>query len=255
MSAPGSDDEPQVTATSDGTADPGTDQAVGGTNQAAGSTDHYFSGDPASAARPRRVRLDLPDRTIHLHTDAGVFSPDRVDPGTKLLLMELPELADGPVVDLGCGYGAVACTVALRHPDLAVVAVDVNPRARQLCERNAAALGVDVTVLDPDRADGLRGIGTIVSNPPIRIGKSALHALLVDWLGRLRPSGTAYLVVNKNLGADSLARWLTERGHHVRRLASRQGYRVLSVAAAAPAVRVERSGQSDRSDPADPTDR
>lgn len=221
MSSPGSDNEPQVTAASDPAPD-GVGVGVG---------DHYFSGGPTSASRPRRVRLDLPDRTIHLDTDAGVFSPDRVDPGTKLLLMELPELAAGPVVDLGCGYGPIACTVALRHPELTVVAVDVNPRARELCVRNAAAAGVDVTVLDRDQADELTGIGTIVSNPPIRIGKAALHDLLVDWLGRLHPAGHAYLVVNKHLGADSLARWLAERGHHVDRMASRQGYRVLSVAA------------------------
>jgi len=238
MSPPASDDEPQVTAV----AGPGDGNNQRGNNNEGngdGAGDHYFSGGPTSTSRPRRVRLDLPDRTIHLDTDAGVFSPDRVDPGTKLLLMELPELTGGPVVDLGCGYGPIACTVALRHPELAVVAVDVNPRARELCARNAAATGVDVTVLDPRHAHGLARIGTIVSNPPIRIGKAALHDLLIDWLGRLHPTGHAYLVVNKHLGADSLARWLAERGHRVERLASRQGYRVLSVAATGGAHRTD----------------
>ena len=166
---------------------------------------------------------------MELATDAGVFSPGRVDPGTKLLLMELPELSAGPIVDVGCGYGPIACTVALRHPDLPVLAVDVNPRARQLCQRNAAAVGAEVTVLDPDAAAAVGAVGTIVSNAPIRIGKAALHDLLSGWLDRLSPQGHAYLVVHKNLGADSLSRWLVGRGHSVERLRSRQGYRILSV--------------------------
>lgn len=190
---------------------------------------HYFSPSPDAASRPGRVPLVLPDRTLSLATDAGVFSPGRVDPGTKLLLTELPELTAGPVVDLGCGYGPIACTVALRHPELSVVAVDVNARARALCAANARELGVHVDVRDPADCDDLPPIATIVANPPIRIGKAALHQLLGDWFDRLVPGGRAYLVVHKNLGADSLTRWLTEQGHQVDRLRSRQGYRVLQV--------------------------
>jgi 16S rRNA G1207 methylase RsmC len=175
------------------------------------------------------VRLDLPDRSLELSTDRGVFSPGRVDPGTKLLLLELPALTRGPVIDVGCGYGPIACTVALRHPELTVVGVDVNPRARALCATNATALGASVEVLDPEGAEALHTIGTIVSNPPIRIGKAALHDLLSGWLDRLAPDGRAYLVVHKNLGADSLADWLRDRGHEVQKLRSRQGYRVLEV--------------------------
>lgn len=212
MSSPGSAQEPPVTPSP--------------------SAQHYFSAGPTSASRPSSVRLDLPDRSLDLATDAGVFSPGRVDPGTKLLLSELPALDRGPVVDLGCGYGPIACTVALRHPGLQVLAVDVNPRARQLCRTNAEALGVSVEVLAPDDAARVERVGTIVSNPPIRIGKAALHELLTGWLDRLVPEGQAYLVVHKNLGADSLASWLTGRGHPVRRLRSRQGYRVLEVGAA-----------------------
>ena len=212
MSAPSSGQEPPVTPAPEG---------------------HYFSSGPTSASRPGRVRLDLPERSLELATDAGVFSPGRVDPGTKLLLMELPELTEGPVVDVGCGYGPIACTVALRHPGLSVLAVDVNPRARELCERNARALGTSVVVLDPDQATEVGQVGTIVSNPPIRIGKAALHQLMAVWLDRLAPEGRAHLVVHKNLGADSLARWMTDRGHAVERVRSRQGYRILSVGPAA----------------------
>ena len=210
MPAPSSEPEPPATSTSGG--------------------DHYFSRGPTSASRPGRVTLDLPDRSLGLDTDAGVFSPGRIDPGTKLLLLELPALERGPVLDLGCGYGPIACTVASRHPGLEVTGVDVNPRARELCAANAEALGVHVGVLDPAEAlERVDRIGTIVSNPPIRIGKAALHELLGTWLDRLDPGGAAYLVVHKHLGADSLARWLAERGHGVERLRSRQGYRILHV--------------------------
>lgn len=190
---------------------------------------HYFARDPAARSRPTTVRLALADRTLDLVTDRGVFSPTRVDPGTKLLLGELPPVLRGPIADVGCGYGPIACTVAARQPGDAVWAVDVNRRARELCALNARAAGLDVRVVAPDEVpDGLV-VGTIVSNPPIRIGKDALHALLSGWLDRLDPSGAAWLVVNRNLGADSLAAWLTGRGHAVERVRSRQGYRVLHV--------------------------
>lgn len=211
MPVPSSGDEPPVT--SDGSPD-----------------GHYFSGSPTSDSRPGTVQLDLPDRSLRFRTDSGVFSPGRIDPGTKLLLMELPPLDHGPVVDVGCGYGPIACTVAARQPGLEVVAVDVNPRARDLCAANAADLGVSVSVLSPATADErLTSVGAILSNPPIRIGKAALHELMASWLDRLAPTGAAYLVVHKHLGADSLSRWLAERGHAVERLRSRQGYRILRV--------------------------
>jgi len=194
---------------------------------------HYFSGDPSAASRRGTVRLTLPDRTLELVTDRGVFSPDRIDPGTKLLLMELPELPAGPIVDVGCGYGPIACTVAERHPDHEVWAVDVNRRARDLTAENAERLGLRVRVAAPDEVPGDLRVAAVVSNPPIRIGKAALHELLATWLDRLVPGGRAWLVVNKHLGADSLAAWLTARGHEVERLRSRQGYRILSVGPAA----------------------
>ncbi len=190
---------------------------------------HYFSQEPAGPSRPSAIRLDLPDLSLDLMTDRGMFSPDRVDPGTKLLLSELPALRRGPVVDVGCGYGPIACTIARRHPSLEVLAVDVNARARALCARNADSLGLEIAVLAPDEVPTGLEVAAIVSNPPIRIGKRALHALLDEWLARLVPDGHAFLVVHKNLGADSLQRWLREQGREVQRTRSRQGYRVLVV--------------------------
>lgn len=190
---------------------------------------HYFDDDPAARSDPRTVRLTLPDRTLDLETDRGTFSPGRVDPGTKLLLTELPAHLPGPVLDLGCGYGPIACTVAARDPQTEVWAIDVNRRARELCRLNARTLGLEVRVEDPDEVPAEVRFRRIVSNPPIRIGKAALHRLLTHWLDRLTEDGEAWLVVNRNLGADSLAAWLADQGHGVERVRSRQGYRILRV--------------------------
>ncbi len=191
---------------------------------------HYFDADPAAASRPATVRLDLPDQSLTLATDRGVFSADRVDPGTKYLLLEAPEPPPtGTFVDLGCGYGPIACTLARRSPGAEVWAVDVNQRALDLCRRNADALELaNVRTVTPDDVGNL-AVDILWSNPPIRIGKAALHDLLRTWLDRLVPTGSAVLVVQKHLGADSLQRWLEESGWAAERIGSRTGYRLLQV--------------------------
>jgi len=194
---------------------------------------HYFSADPVAPSRARTVGLDLPGLHVDLATDAGVFSGDRVDPGTKLLLLDGPETPAGAtVLDLGCGYGPIAVSLAVRSgADAAVWAVDSNQRARDLCRTNATSAGVAdrLHVLAPGELPPELRFDMIWSNPPIRVGKAALHALLLDALGRLAESGTAHLVVQKHLGADSLSRWLTEEGWPTRRTVSRAGYRLLEV--------------------------
>jgi len=191
----------------------------------------YFEAQPTAASRPGTIRLDLPDRSLALATDRGVFSADRIDPGTKYLLLEAPAPpATGTFLDLGCGYGPIACTLAGRAPDATVWAVDVNRRALDLCRTNATALGLHnlrVSAVDEVPAD--LEIDLLWSNPPIRIGKPGLHELLATWLDRLSPGGRAVLVVQKHLGADSLRRWLEERGWPTERLGSRAGYRLLQV--------------------------
>jgi len=180
------------------------------------------------------VPLLLPDVDLVLTTDRGVFSADRLDRGTRYLLLDGPPPPDGPVdlLDLGCGYGPIACALSARSPEARVWAVDVNERARDLCRANARNAGLDnVEVVAPDEVpDDVRFDG-LWSNPPIRIGKAALHDLLATWLGRLRPGAAAHLVVQRHLGADSLARWLDERGWTTSRRGSRKGFRLLDVAA------------------------
>ena len=191
----------------------------------------YFAEEPAAAHRPGTVHVLLPDLHLSLATDSGVFSPGRLDPGTRLLLEAAPPPPDhGDLLDLGCGYGPLALVLASRAPGAQVWAVDVNRRALDLCAGNVAATGLpNVRCVPADDGALPASFALIWSNPPIRIGKTALHELLTGWLGRLAPGGTAYLVVQRHLGSDSLQRWLEESGWTASRFAARAGYRVLEV--------------------------
>ncbi|MEI2732499.1 MAG: methyltransferase [Dermatophilaceae bacterium] len=194
--------------------------------------DHYFSATPAGPASRRTVSVQLAGRAVEVRTSGGVFSPGRLDPGTAVLLREVPDPArHGALLDLGCGWGPIALTLAMASPEADVYAVDVNERARDLTRDNAESLGLQrISVMAPEQVPPNLRFAAIWSNPPIRVGKPALHALLRTWLPRLEPDGTAYLVVAKNLGADSLARWIDEEvAMPCRRLATSRGYRVLAV--------------------------
>jgi 16S rRNA (guanine1207-N2)-methyltransferase len=192
---------------------------------------HYFDATPRSRSSPRAVRLDLPDLSLSLTTDRGTFSPDRIDAGTKHLLLHGPApVPQGNIVDLGCGYGPIACALATRSPGATVWAVDVNERALDLCRANAERAGLaNLVAAAPGEVPADLVVDELWSNPPIRIGKSALHDLLRSWLGRLAPRGRALLVVQKHLGADSLQRWLQAEGWDAERPWSRGGYRLLQV--------------------------
>jgi len=195
------------------------------------SSSQYFAEQPAAAHRPGTVHLVLPDMHLTLATDAGVFSPGRLDPGTRLLLEAAPPPPpDGDLLDLGTGYGPLALALAKRSPGARIWAVDVNQRALDLCAGNAASAGLaNVCCVPADDTSLPASYQLIWSNPPIRIGKQALHEMLTAWLGRLAPGASAYLVVQRNLGSDSLQRWLSGTGFDASRYAARAGYRVLEV--------------------------
>ncbi|MCI4062735.1 class I SAM-dependent methyltransferase [Micromonospora sp. R77] len=197
--------------------------------------DHYFTAEPATTAHPREVEFSVAGRDYTLTSAGGVFSADRLDAGTAVLLRkaELPAPdTTGALLDLGCGFGPITCVLADHAPTATVWAVDVNQRARDLTAANAARVGAAdrVRVAAPDDVPADVSFAEIWSNPPIRIGKSDLHELLRRWLPRLAPDGVAWLVVARHLGGDSLHRWLVdEQGWQVERQASQKGYRVLRV--------------------------
>ena len=195
-----------------------------------GDDEHYFTADPSVPFTRQPVRAHVWGQELALVSGSGVFAQGRVDIGTAVLFREAePEAPHGPFLDLGCGYGVVATALAVVRPGEEVWAVDVNERALLLTQENAASAGADVRAVRPEQVPEEVRFTEIWSNPPIRIGKQALHELLLTWLPRLAPGGRAVLVVGRNLGADSLHRWMEEQGYAVRRLGSAKGFRVLEV--------------------------
>lgn len=198
-------------------------------------SDHYFSAQPSTPLKRKTVtvRLGGADRTVV--TSGGIFSPDGVDKGTAVLLAGAPAPAGhGALLDIGCGWGPIALSLALQSPGATVYAVDVNERSIELTRENAGLLGLgNVVAGTPDSVPADLEFATIWSNPPIRVGKEELHAILLQWLPRLAPGGVAWLVVQKNLGSDSLQAWLRDQlpaEWAVERASTSKSFRLLRVA-------------------------
>ncbi|WP_426515712.1 class I SAM-dependent methyltransferase [Diaminobutyricibacter sp. McL0618] len=196
------------------------------------SGDHYFTSAPESDPGLRPFTVQLAGQTYELTTANGIFSPERVDTGTRVLLDHVPSAPPGGhLLDLGCGWGPLALTLALESPHATVWAVDVNTRALDVVRRNAQTLGLtNINAALPDDVPESVRFTAIWSNPPIRVGKNELHNLLERWMPRLEPGSDAWLVVQRNLGSDSLQRWMqtTFTGAlTVTRAATSKGYRVL----------------------------
>lgn len=193
------------------------------------SEDHYFTADPSAPFKREEFTCSVWGHSLTFTSGAGVYSRGHLDPGTEILLKEVEPPAQGQLLDLGCGYGVIGLAIATAVPLANVTGVDVNERALLLANENARALDVDGRFVGcrPDQVPGDATYDEIWSNPPIRIGKPALHDLLLTWLPRLRPEGRAVMVVGKHLGADSLQRWLGDQGWPTTRLTSAKGFRVL----------------------------
>lgn len=205
----------------------------------AGRATQYFAGAPTTEDVRRTITVTLRGRDVPMDVSNGVFSTDRLDLGTRVLLKHAPQPpAHGTFLDLGCGWGPIAVALALESPHADVWAVDVNERALDLTRSNAERNGcTNVRVSAADAVPQDVRFDLMWSNPPIRIGKEALHELLMQWLVRLTVGGRAYLVVQRNLGADSLIPWLQqaldrqcgEQSFAVSKNASSKGYRVIEI--------------------------
>jgi 16S rRNA G1207 methylase RsmC len=193
--------------------------------------EHYFTEQPATELSLREITVTLAGSPYRLTTASGIFSPDRIDTGTQVLLAAAPTPPPGGhLLDLGCGWGPIALTLALGSPHATVWAIDVNERALDLVRRNAQTLGLtNLNACRPEDVPADLTLTTLWSNPPIRVGKNELHAMLSTWLPRLEVGSDAWLVVQKNLGSDSLQRWLAAElpAFTVARAATNKGYRVL----------------------------
>ncbi len=198
------------------------------------ASEHYFSSTPDSELKLRHIHAKLAGQFYELTTSNAIFSPDRIDIGTQVLLAHTPVAPPGGnLLDLGCGWGPIALTLALQSPHATVWAVDVNERALEMVRRNAAAIGLDnINAVAPEDVPTSTEFTTIRSNPPIRVGKDQLHSMLERWLPTLEAGSDAWLVVQKNLGSDSLHRWLESvlpADFSTVRAATNKGYRVLRV--------------------------
>jgi 16S rRNA G1207 methylase RsmC len=198
------------------------------------SEDHYFSQEPSSPLKPKTIQIPVAGEMVDVTTASGTFSPTQLDFGTEVLIEQMDLAPDsGNLLDLGCGWGPIALNLGKLRPNTKVWAVDVNTRSVELTQANAKKLGIsNITALPPDQVPADLRFSGIWSNPPIRIGKKELHELLLMWLPRLDSGAEAYLVVQKNLGSDSLQNWLTEElatGFEISRYTSIKTYRVLKI--------------------------
>ena len=196
--------------------------------------EHYFSESPGGDFKQREIVVTLAGKQVKVKTAGSVFSPEHIDQGTQVLLDHL-DLAKptGTFLDLGCGWGPIALALALHSPKAKLFAVDVNERSLELTRINAAALEISsIQISRPEDVAGDIEFDQIWSNPPIRVGKAVLHEMLQLWIPRLAPGGSAFLVVQKNLGSDSLQKWLEAEfitGFEVSRLTSVKTFRILKV--------------------------
>lgn len=198
------------------------------------ASEHYFSSVSDSELKLRQIHAQLAGQFYELTTSNAIFSPDRIDAGTQVLLAHAPAAPPGGnLLDLGCGWGPIALTLALQSPHATVWAVDVNERALDMVRRNASTMGLsNINAVTPEDVPAGIEFTTIRSNPPIRVGKNQLHAMLEGWLPRLEADSDAWLVVQKNLGSDSLQRWLEATlpaDFSTSRAVTNKGYRVLRV--------------------------
>jgi 16S rRNA G1207 methylase RsmC len=198
------------------------------------SGEHYFSAEPAGKFKPKTIRVNLMGKDYQLQTAGGVFSPDHLDTGTAMLLNQINEApSSGNLLDIGCGWGPIAIALAIQAPDAIIWAIDVNQRSLDLTALNAKSLGItNIKTCLPDQVPVDLEFSGIWSNPPIRVGKEELHNILQTWLPRLKAECESYLVVAKDLGADSLLKWLQSElpaEFDAQRIETAKGFRIIRV--------------------------
>ncbi len=194
------------------------------------SNEHYYSQNPTAAHKYKTLQITLRGKDYTFLTDAGVFSKDRVDRGTRLLIQHM-EIAKGDtVLDLGCGYGPLGIVAANLAYEGRIYLVDVNERAVELSKENLSLNGIhNAEVLQSNgfsAIDNMR-FDVIISNPPIRAGKATVYQLMEDSLAHLKEGGRLYVVARTKQGARSLAKEIERLFGNVQEVGKGGGYRVM----------------------------
>ncbi len=190
-------------------------------------SEQYFQADPHSAHKPRIFQLEYQGSRFTFETDAGVFSRDALDVGTRLLLDTVSPFVSGKVLDLGCGWGAVGIILSRLRPECGITMIDINQRACSLAEKNAGHNGVNPHVLC---ADGLEITGEsydwVLLNPPIRAGKGTVYGMYRRSAASLKQGGCLAVVIRKQQGALSSRSELASLFHTVSIEQRKKGYYV-----------------------------
>ena len=191
--------------------------------------DHYYTREPASESRPAECAFTYRGIGMTFVTDAGVFSRGEVDNGTRALLEALPEEMGGEILDLGCGWGVIGISVALKWPEARVTMADVNLRALELARKNAEKNRAGVTCAESDGMEAFMGkaFDAVITNPPIRAGKQVIYKMFADAAECLKPGGALYLVIRKQQGAESCLKYLQTLYPRVEKLDRSGGFWVL----------------------------
>ncbi|WP_028543499.1 class I SAM-dependent methyltransferase [Paenibacillus taiwanensis] len=192
---------------------------------------HYYSKHQEVGHDRKQLQFTLRGYPLRFVSDAGVFSKDSIDYGSRVLIEQLDIPSNAKVLDVGCGYGPIGLTAAKLASEGHVVMVDVNDRALALARENAAANGIsNVTI---QASDGLTALGelrfdVIITNPPIRAGKEVVHRIFEESYEHLNAGGCLWIVIQKKQGAPSAeAKLLTLFGEgQVTEVVKDKGYRV-----------------------------
>ena len=174
-------------------------------------TEYYYTNNPTSEHEERSFRAVFAGRVLAFDTDAGVFSKQHVDPGSELLCKALPEDISGDVLDMGCGWGAMTIMTLARFPKAEITMADVNERALALAVSNVEKNHMQATAILSDGFEKVEGeFDAVITNPPIRAGKSVIYKMFEDAKEHLVPGGALYLVIRKQQGAPSALKFLKE---------------------------------------------
>ena len=173
--------------------------------------DHYYTASPESAHEARSFRAVFAGRVLAFDTDAGVFSKQHVDPGSELLCKALPDDLAGDVLDMGCGWGAMTIMTLARFPKVNVTMADVNERALALAVSNVEKNRMQAKAVLSDGFEKIEGeFDAVITNPPIRAGKSVIYKMFEDAKVHLNEGGSLFLVIRKQQGAPSALKFLKE---------------------------------------------